>query len=239
MRSRFPSPGTRRAFPLCVSTLYLYPIVLLSLLGLTPTASADAAALSGRVTDPDGRAVPNARVVVSGPLGTVAETRTTSTGEYELAQMPDGPVTLRVLADGFSAAPLALALASDEHRTVGVQLTLSAIEEDDEADPEAVARLLSEHAYALWLMGILEAAYMEAAEAVSLDKLNRRAAWLLRRLFRKTCRTSATCPRYIGGWYAPTHAAASARYSSGIRQKCPPSVWRGVGGCKHPGSLEI
>jgi tetratricopeptide (TPR) repeat protein len=60
--------------------------------------------------------------------------------------------------------------------------SLSGIGEDEEVDPEAVARLLSEHAYALWLMGIHEAAYMEAAESVALDKLNRRAAWLLREI---------------------------------------------------------
>lgn len=60
--------------------------------------------------------------------------------------------------------------------------SLSGIREDEEVDPEAVARLLSEHAYGLWIMGIAEAAYMEAAEAVALDKLNRRAGWLLREI---------------------------------------------------------
>jgi hypothetical protein len=59
---------------------------------------------------------------------------------------------------------------------------LSQIKEEHEVDPEAVARLLSEHAYALWILGIHEAAYLEAHEAVALDKSNRRAAWLIREI---------------------------------------------------------
>lgn len=130
MRSRFPSPGMRWARSRRVPTSCLRPLSLLPLLAITAAAAADAATVAGRVTDPDGRAVPNARVVVSGPLGTVAETRTTSAGDYELTQLPDGPITLRVLADGFNAPPVAVTLAGDERRTIGVQLNLSAIEEE-------------------------------------------------------------------------------------------------------------
>jgi len=59
---------------------------------------------------------------------------------------------------------------------------LTRIEEDDEVDPEAVARIMSEHAYALWVLGIHEAAYEEAYEAIGLDKSNQRAAWLIREI---------------------------------------------------------
>ena len=60
--------------------------------------------------------------------------------------------------------------------------SLSSIQEDDEVDPEAVATIMSEHAYALWVLGIHEAAYEEAFEAIALDKSNERAAWLIREI---------------------------------------------------------
>ena len=60
--------------------------------------------------------------------------------------------------------------------------SLSKIDEDDEVDPEAVSRLMSEHAYALWVLGIHEGAYEEAHESISLDKANQRAAWLIREI---------------------------------------------------------
>jgi tetratricopeptide (TPR) repeat protein len=59
---------------------------------------------------------------------------------------------------------------------------LNQIKEDDDVDPEAIARLMSEHAYALWVLGLQEAAYEEAHEAVGLDKSNERAAWLIREI---------------------------------------------------------
>lgn len=59
---------------------------------------------------------------------------------------------------------------------------LSSIQEEDDVEPESVARLMSEHAYALWVLGVHEAAYLEANEAVALDKTNRRASWLIREI---------------------------------------------------------
>jgi tetratricopeptide (TPR) repeat protein len=59
---------------------------------------------------------------------------------------------------------------------------LNQIGENDEVDPEAVARVMSEHAYSLWILGIHEAAYMEAIEAVEFDKSNTRAAWIIREI---------------------------------------------------------
>ena len=112
MRSGFPSPGTRWAHTLRQPALFLSALLVLSAVAL-----ADAATLTGHVTDPDGRAVPNARVIVSGRLGPVAETRTGTTGEYEVADLPDGRYDVRILAPGFNAPAAALTLAADEHRT--------------------------------------------------------------------------------------------------------------------------
>lgn len=126
MRSSFCLPCRRRAY----SRRHTALSACLALLAFLVTArEADAATLSGRVTDPDGRAVPDARVVVSGPLGVVGDTRTSSTGDYELASLPDGHYDLYVLADGFQAPPASVTLVGEERQAVSVQLRLSAIEE--------------------------------------------------------------------------------------------------------------
>lgn len=130
MRSGFPSPGTRSAHPRRHRALSLSALLILSAVSWLSSASrADAATLVGHVTDPDGRAVPNARIVVSGRLGPIAETRTGTTGEYEVAGLPDGRYDVRILAPGFNAPAEALTLTGDERRTLTVQLRLSAVEE--------------------------------------------------------------------------------------------------------------
>ena len=128
MRPGFPFRGTRRRLPLRLRALL--PVFSLTLVPtLVEPPAVAAATLTGRVTDPDGRAVPNARVIVSGPLGPVAETRSGPSGDYQLSDLPDGRYDVRVLAPGFSAPATAIDLAGDERRAVGVQLALSAVEE--------------------------------------------------------------------------------------------------------------
>ncbi|MBM3773507.1 MAG: TonB-dependent receptor [Acidimicrobiia bacterium] len=104
-------------------------LCLAVLVGLLTARGAAAATLSGRAIDPDGRAIPNARVVVSGPLGAIADTRTSSTGDFELVNLPDGDYDVRILADGFHAPPTSVTLAGQERHAVSVQLHLSAVEE--------------------------------------------------------------------------------------------------------------
>ena len=64
---------------------------------------AQAATLSGRLVDPEGRAVTNAQVVVTSGLGAVAETRSGPSGEFEFRQLPDGRYDVRVVLEGFQA----------------------------------------------------------------------------------------------------------------------------------------
>jgi len=104
--------------------------------------AAGAAILAGRVVDPDDRGVSSARIVVSGPLGTVAEAVTDPSGDFTLDRLPDGEYDLVVLASGFRAAPEHLTLAGDERRDVTVRLRLAAISESVvvSASPIEVAR---------------------------------------------------------------------------------------------------
>lgn len=125
MRSSLPFVGTRWIY---------FPPASLSLLvavafAIAIPASASAAALSGRVTDPDGRAVPNALVVVHGPLGTVAEVRTGSTGEYDIPRLPDGRYDVHVVAEGFQALPESIVVAGDQRLMLPLRLRIGALQE--------------------------------------------------------------------------------------------------------------
>ncbi len=121
MRSGFPFPGTRWAHTLRRTALCL------CLLGAARTAAA--ATLAGRVVDPDGRAVPHVRIVITGPLGAVADTVTGAAGDYEVADLPDGRYAVRVVADGFVAPVAEVIVAGGERRELPIQLRLGAVEE--------------------------------------------------------------------------------------------------------------
>jgi outer membrane cobalamin receptor len=93
------------------------------------TRVASAATLTGRVTDPDGRPVAGARVIVATAIGTAADRTTDAAGAFSIDHVAAGKYEIRVLADGFQADAIAIALAADETREVGVQLHLSALTE--------------------------------------------------------------------------------------------------------------
>jgi len=102
--------------------------VSVSLLAALPHV-AQAATLGGRLVDPEGRGVTNAQVVVTSGLGTVAETRSDASGEFEFSQLPDGRYDVRVIAEGFQAAPQTVTLSGEGRRELTVQLALAAIRE--------------------------------------------------------------------------------------------------------------
>jgi vitamin B12 transporter len=93
------------------------------------TRSVSAATLSGRVTDPDGRGVAGAHVIVSSPLGVVSEIVTDATGSYEITSIGAGRYQVRVVADGFQAEPADVTLTADERRDLDLPLRVSAISE--------------------------------------------------------------------------------------------------------------
>lgn len=105
-------------------------------------ASTSAAGITGRVKDPDGRPVNNARVVVNSPLELVSTVQTDSSGEFRIDLAP-GRYELRVVVDGFRSDTLDIALTADERRDVTFDLQISAIAESVIVSASHVERPLS------------------------------------------------------------------------------------------------
>jgi outer membrane cobalamin receptor len=106
----------------CRLPFFLCVCVLLS-------RGASAATLTGRVADPDGRPVSGARVIVATAIGTAADRTTDASGAFSIEHIAAGKYEIRVLADGFQADAIAIALAADDTREVRVQLHISALAE--------------------------------------------------------------------------------------------------------------
>ncbi|MGH9194796.1 MAG: TonB-dependent receptor plug domain-containing protein, partial [Acidimicrobiia bacterium] len=88
---------------------------------------ARAATLQGSVVDPDGAAITDAKVVVSGPLGVVATAETDGSGRFRVTALSAGSYELRVIAPGLYADPISIdRLAEAETREISVKLRLSA-----------------------------------------------------------------------------------------------------------------
>jgi hypothetical protein len=72
-------------------------------LALCVSAQTDRTSLTGTVIDPQGKRVPDAKVLaVEDSTGLRRETQTTSQGTYQLADLPPGVFTLRFSKEGFS-----------------------------------------------------------------------------------------------------------------------------------------
>ncbi len=91
--------------------------------------SADAGPLTGRVVDPDGRAVAGARVLLLGPSGTIQTVITTAQGEFTLAAPDEGRFEVRVAADGFRADAVVFDGAPSPRDLGELRLQVSAIAE--------------------------------------------------------------------------------------------------------------
>lgn len=77
-------------------------LVFVSLLSLIVLAgSADAARVSGTVTDPHGRAVPSARVQLEVATGAIQRTDAGADGAFVFADVPAGTFVIRAFAEGF------------------------------------------------------------------------------------------------------------------------------------------
>lgn len=104
-------------------------VLLFSSLLVTFTQTLDAATLRGSVTDPDGRPVPGARVVVTGSQPGSAEVTTDAKGEFEVADLGTGAHSVRVVMDGFAADPLRVNVAESGAHDVKIGLRVSAVTE--------------------------------------------------------------------------------------------------------------
>src|SRR5581483_4075763 len=87
------------------------------------------AIISGRVVDPDGRPVAGARVVLADAIGTTADRVTDGAGAFSIEGLAAGDYDIRVVADGFQADRVPLALGDRETRTVEIALRISAVAE--------------------------------------------------------------------------------------------------------------
>lgn len=103
----------------------VFTLILIGLFTLARAASA--ATLAGSVTDPDGRGVAGAQIVVTSPLGAIASVSTDQRGAYEISNLPAGSYDVSVVADGFQANPAHVQLGPEDRRELTLQLRVSAI----------------------------------------------------------------------------------------------------------------
>jgi vitamin B12 transporter len=95
---------------------------------LLTSAAAAAASLTGKVVDPDGRAVPNAEVIVSGPAATPLRARTGADGTFEVPVIDAGRYSIIVSAPGLISDAQSIDVTTTPV-TVDIALHLSAVSE--------------------------------------------------------------------------------------------------------------
>lgn len=105
------------------STLSL--LLMVASLAVVLRVNAQEASLSGRVTDPDGRAVAGARVTVVQPAtGWSVERRTDAAGGYFFSGLRVGRYSVRAVADGFQAVEKTVAVTVGDRLIADLELPL-------------------------------------------------------------------------------------------------------------------
>jgi vitamin B12 transporter len=105
-----------------------FSFLLVFLFSFSLLVVAHAAGLSGRVTDPDGRTVANAEVIVTGPLASPLRARTDGSGTFTIAEVPPGTYHVIASAPGMVSDPLTIEI-TDAAATADLRLRLSAVTE--------------------------------------------------------------------------------------------------------------
>src|SRR5512132_4980 len=128
------SPGCIRFYSLGggmrARNLTIAGLLLLVLACVSPSfAQSDRGAITGRVTDPAGAVVADAKVtVVNLETNEVREARTNSEGNYTVPQLPAVAYTVKVEAPGFKTASVEnVKVAVQVTRTVDVTLEVGEI----------------------------------------------------------------------------------------------------------------
>ncbi len=117
-----------------------FSLVLIFTVFLTPAARSQSpassrvsarncASLQGSVLDPDGRAVPGARVDLLAGLVPVQQRSSDANGRYSFQELPAGTYTLVANVAGFSVLSADVQLQPEDARTVDLHLQVSAVEE--------------------------------------------------------------------------------------------------------------
>ena len=110
------------------TSFFLFPFTFFLVFFLV-ALSADAATLRGVVRDPDGRAVPGARVIISSERPGARELVSDAEGRFELDALPAGRHEVRVVLDGFTAEPQALEASESSAHDLLITLRVSALSE--------------------------------------------------------------------------------------------------------------
>jgi uncharacterized surface anchored protein len=125
-------------------------ILALSLLLVVPLhAQIASATLSGTITDPSGKPVPNAKVSVrKEAAGRAAEAETDSAGHYQISNLTPGDYEVSISAAGFATKAAKVTIAQGAQQTVNLVLTeglslgnLGFAPAQTQANPEEQARL--------------------------------------------------------------------------------------------------
>ena len=90
------------------------------------------ATISGSVSDPDQKAVPNANVVVTNELNSVTRSANTDgAGRFAIAGLPVGAYSIEVNAPGFAAArSVGLRLAANGLENIAISLKVARVSEE-------------------------------------------------------------------------------------------------------------
>ena len=106
-----------------------FPLVICySLFVVSVALSAQAAALRGRVIDPDGRPVASAELIISGSTAAPLRARTHADGTFELANLEPGRYTIIATAPGLVSEPQSIDVGAAP-ATLEIKLRLSALNE--------------------------------------------------------------------------------------------------------------
>src|ERR1700733_13722881 len=119
------------------------PVLLLVLLASSVAlAQRDLGTITGTITDPQGAAVPNARItIVEDTTGLSYEATSGATGEYIRPLLPAGTYTITVTVQGFQKAQQKNVLVTAGDR-IGVNIALTVGETTQTLEVTAAAPLL-------------------------------------------------------------------------------------------------
>lgn len=129
------------------SALSLALFIALLVLGRPQGLVAQSLLLDGTVVDPDGRPVPDARVLISQANALVATIVTDHGGSFQLddrSGLDSGPYRLLVSLDGFQATPIDVHLDPSDPQSVTLALRVSAYRESVVVSASSVERPRSE-----------------------------------------------------------------------------------------------
>jgi outer membrane cobalamin receptor len=128
-------------------SLFLFSLTLLF------TTSGAAATLTGIVRDPDGRAVPSARVIVTGARPGTAEAITDAEGRFSLEALPAGRHEVHVVTNGFSSDPQTILATQESTHQIEITLRVSALSESLVVSAAHVDLPLSQTAASVTVVG--------------------------------------------------------------------------------------